>query len=337
MASVPRLSLPDGAHVELPEGEPVGAVLPPDAIAARVDGDAARSLVRPGRRRDRRAGRAASEDGAPHPPALHRARAGTGGVPICIPGAKYAIGPPIQDGFYYDFDLPDRDRRGRPAGDRGRDARRSWRTISRSSAKRSRGRRRSPASRTSRSSGRSSRRSVRPRARSATGDVVSAVPQRRVGRPLPRPARPVDRPARRVHADLDRRRLLARASRPTRCSPGSTGRRGRREEDLEAHLPPAGGSREARPPAPRSRARSVLEPRRARAGPVDLASARRHLPEAARGLGPRPPPRAWLRPDRHAAHRPLGAVGDERPPRRSTGRTCTRPWRRTPATTTSSR
>ena len=22
------------------------------------------------------------------------------------PGAKYAIGPPIQDGFYYDFDLP---------------------------------------------------------------------------------------------------------------------------------------------------------------------------------------------------------------------------------------
>src|SRR3954452_22585736 len=24
-----------------------------------------------------------------------------------FPGAKYAIGPPIEDGFYYDFDLPD--------------------------------------------------------------------------------------------------------------------------------------------------------------------------------------------------------------------------------------
>ncbi len=24
-----------------------------------------------------------------------------------FPGAKYAIGPPVEDGFYYDFDLPD--------------------------------------------------------------------------------------------------------------------------------------------------------------------------------------------------------------------------------------
>ena len=39
MARLPRLTLPDGATVELPEGEPVGAVLPPDAIAARVDGE----------------------------------------------------------------------------------------------------------------------------------------------------------------------------------------------------------------------------------------------------------------------------------------------------------
>ena len=38
MARVPRLSLTDGAHVELPEGEPVGAALAPDAVAARVEG-----------------------------------------------------------------------------------------------------------------------------------------------------------------------------------------------------------------------------------------------------------------------------------------------------------
>ena len=47
----------------------------------------------------------ASEDG------LHVLRHSTAHVmaqAVCrlFPGAKYAIGPPIQDGFYYDFDLP---------------------------------------------------------------------------------------------------------------------------------------------------------------------------------------------------------------------------------------
>jgi threonyl-tRNA synthetase len=109
MAPVPRLTLPDGAHVELPEGEPVGAVLTPDAIAARVDGvlrdlsfvpdaqEAADSTVEPVE--------PASSDG------LHVLRHSTAHVlaqAVCrlFPGAKYAIGPPIQDGFYYDFDLP---------------------------------------------------------------------------------------------------------------------------------------------------------------------------------------------------------------------------------------
>ena len=35
---MPRLTVLD-APVELPEGEPVGSVLPPSAIAARVDGE----------------------------------------------------------------------------------------------------------------------------------------------------------------------------------------------------------------------------------------------------------------------------------------------------------
>ena len=35
------------------------------------------------------------------------------------PGTRYAIGPPIQDGFYYDLDLRSRSAR-RPPGDRGR-------------------------------------------------------------------------------------------------------------------------------------------------------------------------------------------------------------------------
>lgn len=35
---MPRVTFTEGREVELPEGEPVGSVLPPDAIAARVDG-----------------------------------------------------------------------------------------------------------------------------------------------------------------------------------------------------------------------------------------------------------------------------------------------------------
>jgi threonyl-tRNA synthetase len=106
MAPVPRLTLSDGATVELPEGEPVGAALPPGAIAARVGGvlrdlafvpssDASLEPIEP-----------ASEEG------LHILRHSTSHVmaqAVCdlFPGTKYAIGPPIQDGFYYDFDLPE--------------------------------------------------------------------------------------------------------------------------------------------------------------------------------------------------------------------------------------
>ncbi|HWL91768.1 MAG TPA: threonine--tRNA ligase, partial [Actinomycetota bacterium] len=106
---MPRLTLPDGTHVELPEGEPVGAVLPPETIVARVDGalrdlsfvpdadgsaDATVEPIEP-----------ASDEG------LHVLRHSAAHVlaqAVCrlFPGAKYAIGPPIQDGFYYDFDLP---------------------------------------------------------------------------------------------------------------------------------------------------------------------------------------------------------------------------------------
>jgi threonyl-tRNA synthetase len=103
---MPKLELPDGRTIELPEGEPVGSALEPGAIAARVDGelrdlsfvppdDAAVAPIGPG-----------DADG------LHVLRHSTAHVlaqAVCdlVPGAKYAIGPPIDDGFYYDFDLPD--------------------------------------------------------------------------------------------------------------------------------------------------------------------------------------------------------------------------------------
>src|SRR5436190_16905707 len=112
---MPTITFPDGRTTELPEGEPIGSVLGPDqsmailrdrkVIAARVgdrtvdlswvpDGDV---LVHP---------LAADE-----PDGLYVLRHSTAHVmaqAVCDlhPGAKYAIGPPIEDGFYYDFDLP---------------------------------------------------------------------------------------------------------------------------------------------------------------------------------------------------------------------------------------
>ena len=105
MARMPRLTLPDASHVELPEGEPVGSGLPANAIAARVDGELrdlsfvpdADAVVIPVHGTD--------ADG------LHVLRHSTAHVmaqAVCAlyPDAKYAIGPAIDDGFYYDFELP---------------------------------------------------------------------------------------------------------------------------------------------------------------------------------------------------------------------------------------
>jgi threonyl-tRNA synthetase len=102
---MPRVTLPDGSTSELPEGEPVGSVLPKGTVAAVVDGelrdlsfvpsgDVAVSPVDP-----------SSDEG------LHVLRHSTAHLmakAVCdlFPEAKYAIGPPIVDGFYYDFELP---------------------------------------------------------------------------------------------------------------------------------------------------------------------------------------------------------------------------------------
>ena len=97
--------MPDGSITELPEGEPVGSVLPKGSIAARVDGELRDLAFVPG-------GDAAVE---PVDPAsdegLHVLRHSTAHLmakAVCdlFPGARYAIGPAIADGFYYDFELP---------------------------------------------------------------------------------------------------------------------------------------------------------------------------------------------------------------------------------------
>src|SRR5438094_804115 len=102
---MPRIALPDGTHVELPEGEPVGSVLPPGVVGARADGQLVDlSWVPDG---DVEVTPVSSSE----PDGLYVLRHSTAHVmaqAVCdlFPGAKYAIGPPIEDGFYYDFDLP---------------------------------------------------------------------------------------------------------------------------------------------------------------------------------------------------------------------------------------
>jgi threonyl-tRNA synthetase len=102
---MPRIELPDGRSTDLPEGEPVGSVMPPDAIAARFDGKLVDlSFVPPG---DGKAEPVLASD----PDGLHVMRHSTAHVlahAACDlwPGTAYAIGPPIDDGFYYDLELP---------------------------------------------------------------------------------------------------------------------------------------------------------------------------------------------------------------------------------------
>ena len=95
----------DAREIDLPDGEPVGVVLPPEAIAARVDGAHVDLSFVPAADAKVEAVLASEPDG------LHVLRHSTAHVmaqAVCDlwPGAKYAIGPAVEDGFYYDFDLP---------------------------------------------------------------------------------------------------------------------------------------------------------------------------------------------------------------------------------------
>src|SRR3954462_9250459 len=108
-----KVTLPDSSTREVATGTTpaeiaasIGARLAKDAIAARVDGewvdldrpithDASVAIVTPASTEGREVLR--------HSTAHVLAQA----VESLFPGAKYALGPAIVDGFYYDFELPD--------------------------------------------------------------------------------------------------------------------------------------------------------------------------------------------------------------------------------------
>ncbi|HEY2437653.1 MAG TPA: threonine--tRNA ligase, partial [Solirubrobacteraceae bacterium] len=110
--------LPDGTALELPEGATggdaaaaIGPGLARAALAVKVDGEV-RDLARPlpAANGHVRALEVITErSGAP---ALDLIRHDTAhvlatAVMELYPGVKISIGPPIEDGFYYDFDFPD--------------------------------------------------------------------------------------------------------------------------------------------------------------------------------------------------------------------------------------
>src|SRR6478752_10671638 len=109
-----QVTLPDGNALELPDGATgadaaaaIGPGLAKAALAIRVNGDL-RDLARP------------LEDGAPiqiltgrdEPDALELIRHDAAhvlatAVMELYPGVKISIGPPIEQGFYYDFEFPE--------------------------------------------------------------------------------------------------------------------------------------------------------------------------------------------------------------------------------------
>ncbi len=112
MSGQVTITLPDGSERDYPSGvtpaeiaASIGAGLARAALAAKVDGEwvdldrpversASVAIVTP----DTPDGREVLRHSTAH--VLAQA------VTDLFPGAKYAIGPPITDGFYYDFELP---------------------------------------------------------------------------------------------------------------------------------------------------------------------------------------------------------------------------------------
>ncbi len=111
MAEV-RITLPDGSTRALPEGATaadlaasIGPRLAKAAVAAVVDGSEVDLSTPLDGHAEASIVTADSDEGRK---VLRHSTAHVMAQAVCdlFPGAKYAIGPPIEDGFYYDFELP---------------------------------------------------------------------------------------------------------------------------------------------------------------------------------------------------------------------------------------
>jgi threonyl-tRNA synthetase len=115
MSSPVTITLPDGSAREYPEGTTaagvaasIGPRLAKAAVAATVDGDVPVlvDLERPLEDGDKLAIITADSDAGRHVLRHSTAHVMAQAVTQLFPGAKFSIGPAIENGFYYDFDLP---------------------------------------------------------------------------------------------------------------------------------------------------------------------------------------------------------------------------------------
>ena len=106
--------LPDGSQKELPDGATgadlaaaIGPGLARAALAVKVDGEV-RDLARPLADGDEVAIVTNRDDGRRSTSIRHdTAHVLAAAVLDLYPGTKISIGPPIEDGFYYDFEFPE--------------------------------------------------------------------------------------------------------------------------------------------------------------------------------------------------------------------------------------
>lgn len=107
------VSLPDGSERELPDGATsldlaasVGSGLKKAAVAATVNGTDT-DLTAPIADGDVVAIITSNTDAGRHVLRHSTAHVLAQAVTVLYPGAKFSVGPAIENGFYYDFDLPD--------------------------------------------------------------------------------------------------------------------------------------------------------------------------------------------------------------------------------------
>ena len=229
-----KVTLPDGTPLELPEGASgadaaaaIGPGLARAALAVKQNGEL-RDLALPLEADEPleiitdRSGQDAL-DLIRHDAAHVLAAA----VMELYPGVKISIGPPIENGFYYDFEFPDGVSavRRRLRGDRGEDARAHRRRRAVHARGRARRRRRSSASARE---GQDYKVEliedlVRDADRRTRRDRL-AVHQRPVHRPVPRPARAAAPSASGVQAAVAWPAPTGAATPAARCSRASTAR-----------------------------------------------------------------------------------------------------------------
>ena len=240
-----KVTLPDGTALELADGA-TGA----DAARAIGEGLARAALGDQGRTASCATCRAPLRDGAQieivtaksggrrarADPPRRGARAGRPPSIELYPGVKVSIGPPIDDGFYYDFEFPEGVKVSEDDLERieAEDARAHQGRRARSSAATSR--RRGARALPRRGRGLQGRADRGPDARTRASRPSRSTATARSPTSAAARTAPATKRIKAFKLTSRRRRLLARRRRAARCSPASTAPRSSRRRTSSEHL-----------------------------------------------------------------------------------------------------